>query len=95
MKKTKIVSCTKREAEVTFELWKLKNKDTLQRIYNRGCERCGLKREESKFPNVLQIHHLNGDKRENFMYNLQCLCSNCHRDFHQKTFSVRYKYPSY
>jgi 5-methylcytosine-specific restriction endonuclease McrA len=41
------------------------------------CERCGLT-EWLGAPAPLQLHHVNGDGRDNRVENLQILCPNCH-----------------
>lgn len=41
------------------------------------CERCGLTEWLGK-PAPLQLHHVNGDGRDNRPENLQILCPNCH-----------------
>lgn len=48
-------------------------------ISQRGhkCEDCGLT-EWKGFPIVLELHHINGDRLNNNMDNLQLLCCNCH-----------------
>ncbi len=42
------------------------------------CEECGWSRrtDEGHFP--LEIHHMNGNPRDNRLVNLQVLCPNCH-----------------
>ena len=75
------VDCSSNEARLTFELWKHKNVNKVERLYARGCEKCKV--NKSVFPNVLQIHHVDGDKRNNRLSNLMCLCSNCHKEVHK------------
>jgi 5-methylcytosine-specific restriction endonuclease McrA len=41
------------------------------------CERCGLTEWLGK-PAPLQLHHVNGDGKDNRPENLQILCPNCH-----------------
>ena len=53
-----------------------------KRLFNEGlkeykCEICGLSDWLGK-PISLQLHHLNGDHRDNRLENLQILCPNCH-----------------
>jgi len=43
----------------------------------RRCERCGID-EWLGDPLSLQLHHVNGDGRDNRLENLQILCPNCH-----------------
>ena len=41
------------------------------------CESCGNE-EWMGFPITLEIHHIDGDKSNNSLENLQLLCPNCH-----------------
>jgi 5-methylcytosine-specific restriction endonuclease McrA len=41
------------------------------------CERCGVKEWEGE-PLAFELHHINGDGRDNRLENLQLLCPNCH-----------------
>jgi predicted DNA-binding protein YlxM (UPF0122 family) len=52
------------------------------RLLNEGlkleqCERCGLT-EWAGAPLAFELHHINGDGRDNRLENLQLLCPNCH-----------------
>jgi 5-methylcytosine-specific restriction endonuclease McrA len=40
------------------------------------CERCGF---IPLHPRQLDVHHLDGNKANNDLSNLQTLCANCHR----------------
>jgi DNA-binding transcriptional ArsR family regulator len=46
-------------------------------IKERRCESCGL-REWRGLPIPLALHHVNGDRHDNRLENLQILCPNCH-----------------
>jgi 5-methylcytosine-specific restriction endonuclease McrA len=43
------------------------------------CERCGISRWLGKALS-LQLHHVNGDARDNRLESLQILCPNCHSE---------------
>lgn len=75
--------CTKGEAIAVFNYWKVMNPKILSKYSKLSCAMCGT------FGN-LQIHHLDGDKRNNKENNHQILCFNCHRLVHTKEFQVRY-----
>ena len=52
------------------------------RLYNEGvkvsmCERCGVTDWLGK-PLTMQLHHIDGDRFNNNLPNLQILCPNCH-----------------
>lgn len=54
----------------------------LKRLVNEGykpyrCEICGLTQWNEKYIS-LQLHHINGDRQDNNLLNLQILCPNCH-----------------
>ena len=84
---------TKEEISVVkkkFELKKILCKDGIpyqtsklrDRLIKEGykeykCERCGRTEWEGK-PIPLQLHHINGDNKDNRLENLQILCPNCH-----------------
>lgn len=76
------IPCTKKEAHLTYDLWKLKNKKRYDKLILKSCGTCGQSKN-------LQIHHINGDKRNNLVSNLKILCVDCHRHIHLK-FKVNY-----
>lgn len=51
------------------------------------CVWCGLKNEWNSKPLVLQLDHIDGDRRNNVLGNLRLLCPNCHTQ--TATFSSR------
>lgn len=57
----------------------IKLKDRLIRdgIKEYRCEICGINEWQGK-PIVLQLHHINGNHKDNKLENLQLLCPNCH-----------------
>jgi DNA-binding CsgD family transcriptional regulator len=46
-------------------------------IKTRRCESCGLS-EWNGLPIPLALHHVNGERHDNRLENLQILCANCH-----------------
>lgn len=57
--------------------FKLKNKLFDNGLKERKCECCGGTEWMGK-PINLQLHHINGDNKDNRLENLQILCPNCH-----------------
>ncbi len=62
-----------------------------QRLLTAGlkanrCERCGIDRWLGE-PITMSLHHINGDRLDNRVENLQLLCANCHSQ--TDTFSGR------
>ena len=52
-------------------------KPHLIRVRGNKCESCGLE-EWLDCPITLEVHHIDGDKTNNTLENLQLLCPNCH-----------------
>lgn len=48
----------------------------IRKIYDKCCE-CGILEWNNK-PIILEIHHIDGDSKNNKLENLQLLCPNCH-----------------
>ena len=46
-------------------------------LKEKKCERCGLK-EWQGFGIPLELHHKDGNKKNNDLSNLEILCPNCH-----------------
>ena len=61
----------------TFQSYKLKLRLFQDNLKEKKCERCGnTEWLGHKIP--LEIHHINGDNRDNRLENLSILCPNCH-----------------
>ncbi len=56
-------------------------------IKERNCEKCGQNEIWYNNKLSLQLHHINGDRKDNRLINLQVLCPNCHSQ--TTTFSLR------
>ena len=61
----------------SYQSYKLKNRLLKEGLKERRCECCGLEKWlDSSIP--LELHHINGDNKDNRLENLQLLCPNCH-----------------
>lgn len=81
------ISSTKKSAmyyienDIIIAAHKLKNKLIEERIKEYKCEKCKL----SKWNNIdipLELHHIDKNRYNNKLENLQILCSNCHAQEH-------------
>ena len=61
----------------TFQTYKLKKRLLEDGIKQHVCEHCGLTHWQGMVI-PLELHHINGDNRDNRLENLQILCPNCH-----------------
>lgn len=85
-KKTCSRACANRHREgIKYKLNRPKDKVNsykglkVRLLQDRGssCERCGYNK-----PEILQVHHLNRDRSNNELSNLQLICPNCHYEEH-------------
>ena len=61
----------------TYQSYKLKNRLIKEGIKSHKCEQCGLTMwQDKEIP--LELHHVNGNNRDNRLENLMLLCPNCH-----------------
>ena len=63
----------------------------VRKKHNYTCEKCGTQVQKIH-ARYIQVHHKNGDKKDNTEGNLQCLCVKCHSEVnetHRKNFSSR------
>ena len=64
--------------KVTYvNTFNLKNRLITDGYKDRVCEKCGLSNWLNN-PIPLELHHVNGNRLDNSLINLQILCSNCH-----------------
>ena len=61
----------------TYQSFKLKRRLLKEGFKQHVCERCGLSEWQAS-PIPLELHHINGDNKDNRLENLQLLCPNCH-----------------
>jgi hypothetical protein len=57
--------------------WRLKNRLLREGFKVHQCERCGKKRWLGQ-PIPLELHHIDGDRTNNTLHNIELVCPNCH-----------------
>lgn len=62
----------------SFQSYKLKNRLIREKLKPSHCEECGWAEisENGRLP--LELHHIDGDSKNNSLENLEILCPNCH-----------------
>ena len=73
--KTPIEKYLNNEQEITS--FKLRNRLFAENFFEQKCYRCGLT-EWLGNPIPLELHHKDGNKKNNNLDNLEILCPNCH-----------------
>ena len=64
-------------ADSNYQSYKLKRRLIQEGLKDNICERCRLS-EWQGAPIPLELHHINGNNRDNRLENLALLCPNCH-----------------
>lgn len=62
----------------TFQSHKLKIRLFKEGLKDQKCELCSWAKQTTDGRIPLELHHKNGDSRDNRLQNLQILCPNCH-----------------
>jgi len=61
-----------------FQSYKLKNRLIKEKLKPAHCEQCGWAKYSPDGRLPLELHHINGNARDNRLKNLLILCPNCH-----------------
>lgn len=56
-------------------------------VNEHKCSKCGWE----KVPSILMVHHIDGNRENNAMDNLQILCPNCHFELHHWDKANKYR----
>ncbi len=62
----------------SFQSYKLKRRLFSESLKPQHCERCGWAERSPDGYLPLELDHMNGNRRDNRLENLQILCPNCH-----------------
>jgi len=62
----------------TYQSYKLKRRLFSEGYKQAKCEQCGWKKVSTDGRIPLELHHINGNRQDNRLANLQILCPNCH-----------------
>lgn len=65
------------ENSTYYNMTSFKNRLIKANLIEYKCSWCGITEWNGK-PLILQLHHINGDNRDNRLENLTFLCPNCH-----------------
>ena len=63
---------------ISIKTWSLKQKLWRYGLKLKKCEDCGLREKWNNKELSLELHHIDGNKINNNISNLQILCPNCH-----------------
>lgn len=71
------LKCALDDNSLTWQPFKLKNLLIKYGLKKRRCEKCGLA-EWNNQPIPTELHHIDGNRNNNTLDNVQFLCPNCH-----------------
>lgn len=81
--------------EVPFEkLGRDKRRERLLKEANNSCTMCNFSQTRKDGTSILQIDHIDGNKKNNCRKNLQVLCPNCHAVHTEKFMFIGQKHSS-
>lgn len=76
-KKNKMIMCFTKQYIGTSSFQRLKKYLIILGYADDRCNKCGIS-EWCESPITLQLHHIDGDNKNNSIKNLEILCPNCH-----------------